>query len=79
MGLFLIVLLVGMVFFLWEYSAHAGEWVIFPGSPHVYNGTNIGCGTVVDRAGTVLLDITENRTYVVIRTFSKSIIHKIKF
>ena len=46
MGLFLVVLLAGMAFFLWEYSAHGGEWVIFPGSPHVYNGTNIGCGTV---------------------------------
>ena len=75
MGLFLIVLLVGMVFFLWEYSAHAGEWVIFPGSPHVYNGTNIGCGTVVDRAGTVLLDITENRTYAENETTRKSTLH----
>lgn len=75
MGLFLIVLLTGMVFFLWEYTTHAGEWVIFPGSPHVYNGTNIGCGTVVDRAGTVLLDITENRTYAENETTRKSTLH----
>lgn len=75
MGLFLVVLLAGMAFFLWEYSAHGGEWVIFPGSPHVYNGTNIGCGTVVDRAGTVLLDITENRTYAENETTRKSTLH----
>ena len=46
MGLFLAVLLGGMTFFLWEYVTQAGEWVTFPGSPHVYNNANIGCGTV---------------------------------
>ena len=63
MGLFLAVLLGGMMFFLWEYVTQAGEWVTFPGSPHVYNNANIGCGTVTDRSGNVLLDITEERTY----------------
>ena len=63
MGLFLAVLLGGMTFFLWEYVTQAGEWVTFPGSPHVYNNANIGCGTVTDRSGNVLLDITEERTY----------------
>ena len=63
MGLFLVVLLGGMMFFLWEYVTQAGEWVTFPGSPHVYNNANIGCGTVTDRSGNVLLDITEERTY----------------
>ena len=33
MGLFLAVLLGGMMFFLWEYVTQAGEWVTFPGSP----------------------------------------------
>ena len=61
MGLFLLVLLGGMAFFLWEYVTQAGEWVTFPGSPHVYNNANIGCGTVTDRSGNVLLDITEER------------------
>ena len=63
MGLFLAVLLGGMMFFQWEYVTQAGEWVTFPGSPHVYNNANIGCGTVTDRSGNVLLDITEERTY----------------
>ena len=52
-----------MMFFLWEYVTQAGDWVTFPGSPHVYNNANIGCGTVTDRSGNVLLDITEERTY----------------
>ena len=30
--------------------------------PCIYNA-NIGCGTVTDRSGNVLLDITEERTY----------------
>ena len=55
MGLFILVLLGGMLFFLWEYATKADEWVAFPGSPHVYNNSNIGTGTIVDRFGTVLL------------------------
>lgn len=74
-GVFILVLLAGMVFFLWEYTAKAKQWVIFAGSPHVYNGTNIGCGTVVDRSGTTLLDITENRSYAENETTRKSTLH----
>ena len=74
-GVFLGVLLAGMVFFLWEYATKAEQWVVFSGSPHVYNGTNIGCGTVVDRGGTMLLDITENRTYAQSETTRKSTLH----
>lgn len=74
-GVFLFVLMAGMVFFLWEYATKAEQWVVFSGSPHVYNGTNIGCGTVVDRSGTMLLDITENRTYAQNETTRKSTLH----
>lgn len=75
MAVFILILLGGMVFFLWEYTAKAREWVVFPGSPHVYNGSNIGCGTIVDRSGTVLLDITENRTYASDETTRSSTLH----
>lgn len=75
MGVFLLVLLGGMLFFLWEYANNAKEWVVFTGSPHVYNGSNIGCGTIVDRSGTTLLDITENRTYAADATTRKSTLH----
>ena len=75
MGVFVLALLGGMVLFLWEYVTQAREWVVFPGSPHVYNGTNIGCGTIVDRSGVTLLDITENRTYAQNETTRKSTLH----
>ncbi len=53
----------GFVFFLVEYFVKGDDWVIFAGSPHVYNGGNIGCGIVVDRDNTVLLNMNEGRTY----------------
>ena len=56
-------LLVGTLFFTGEYLIEGGDWVIFSGSPHVYNGGNIGCGTVTDRDGNLLLDLTAGRTY----------------
>ena len=75
MGLFLIVLLVGMVFFLWEYVTEAHEWVAFSGSPHIYNNTNIGCGTIYDRSGETLLDITQERAYSANANTRKSTLH----
>ncbi|MGN0977178.1 MAG: penicillin-binding transpeptidase domain-containing protein, partial [Faecousia sp.] len=63
MGLFILVLLGGMLIFVWEYVTEAKDWVAFSGSPHVYNSANLGCGTVTDRSGEMLLDITDARTY----------------
>ena len=42
-----LVLLIGFGFFLAEYFMQAGEWAVFKGSPHVYNGSNIGCGWLI--------------------------------
>ena len=61
--LLVLLLLAGLVFFLCEYVIEAGDWVIFDGSPHVYNGGNIGCGVVTDRDGILLLDMNDSRTY----------------
>ena len=63
MGVFLAVLLGGLSLFLFEYTTKAGTWVSTVGSPHVFNGGNIGCGTITDRTGEVLLDIDGTRTY----------------
>lgn len=57
------VLLGGFVFFLTEYFTKGADWVVFSGSPHVYNGVNIGCGVVVDRNNTLLLDASSGRIY----------------
>ena len=75
MSLFIILLLGGMLFFLWEYLTEADQWVGFSGSPHVYNSSNLGCGTVTDRSGTMLLDITESRTYASDALTRKSTLH----
>ena len=75
MSLFLIVLLAGMLFFLWEYVTEAHQWVAFSGSPHIYNNTNLGCGIIYDRSGEVLMDITEQRTYSENAATRKSTLH----
>lgn len=73
--LLVMALLAGLVFFVFEYAVEAGEWVIFAGSPHVYNGGNIGCGVVTDREGTLLLDLSGQRTYAQEEQLRKATIH----
>ena len=73
--LIVFLLLVGFGFFLAEYFMEADEWVIFPGSPHVYNGTNIGCGIATDNEGVLLLDLNAERTYAESETLRKSTVH----
>lgn len=70
-----IVLLGGFVFFLAEYFVKADDWVLFSGSPHIYNGGNIGCGVVVDSTGTLLLDLNEGRTYSNLPALRQSTVH----
>lgn len=75
MSLFALVLLGGMLFFLGEYAVKAGDWVVFQGSPHIYNGTNIGFGTITDRSGERLLDLNNGRTYSDNPSTRKSTLH----
>ena len=75
MSLFVLVLLGGMLFFLGDYAANARTWVAFSGSPHLYNGTNIGSGAIVDRSGQLLLDMTGGRSYSQNETTRKSTLH----
>lgn len=75
MTLFVLVLLGGLLFFLGEYALKAQDWIIFSGSPHIYNGTNIGFGTITDRSGEVLLDLTDSRTYSGNAATRKSTLH----
>lgn len=70
-----LVLVLGFLFFIGEYVAGAGDWVIFPGSPHVYNGGNIGCGIVTDSEGYLLLDMNKERTYASDETLRKATVH----
>lgn len=58
-----LLLVTGFGFFLMEYFTQSENWVVHTGSPHVYNGGNIGCGVIVDRDNTLLLDLLEGRSY----------------
>lgn len=75
MSVFILVLVLGMVLFLGEYALNARSWVVFPGSPHVYNNANIGLGILTDRDGIILLDITDERTYAADSDVRKSTLH----
>lgn len=68
-------LLLGFSCFIGEFVANSGDWVIFPASPHVYNGGNIGCGGVTDREGIKLLDTTAGRSYSSDSALRKATIH----
>ena len=76
-ALLLLVLVLGggLCFFLYEYFTMADSWVVSPGSPHVFNSSNIGTGQVVDRSGLMLLDLTQSRTYADSNAVRKATIH----
>ena len=63
MGVFIAILLGGLAFFLWEYFTQGNQWVVFPGSPHLYSAGHFNSGTVTDRSGKLLLDFADGRTY----------------
>ena len=43
---FVMILVAGMIFFLFEFNDNAQDWVLFSGSPHVYSGNKIKNGTL---------------------------------
>ncbi len=73
--LFAFVLLGGFVFFLCEYTANAGDWVVFSGSPHLYNSGTIDCGVVTDSDGFILLDMRDGRSYSNVSEIRSSTVH----
>ena len=75
MALFMAVLIAGVGFFFGEFLMKSDQWVIFTGSPHVYNASNIGFGSVTDRDGKLLLDITDTRTYAREEAVRKATLH----
>lgn len=70
-----LLLVAGLGFFVAEYVTEAKDWVMFPGSPHVYSGGNMGCGSVVDREGVTLLDMDNGRTYASSEALRKATVH----
>ena len=56
-----LLLVAGFAFFFCEYVMESGDWVITPGSPHIYESGNLDCGVVTDRNGTLLLDMRDGK------------------
>lgn len=68
-------LLGGSVFFLGEYFAGAQDWVMFSGSPHVYSGSKLNSGMLLDREGAMLLDLDGGKTYAPDSQLRKAMLH----
>jgi len=68
-------LLAGFAFFLCEYIAQAGQWAVFEGSPHIYNGNNLECGVITDQEGILLLQMEQKRLYSADATLRMATVH----
>ncbi len=59
-----VALLAGVVVFGVQYFLRGDDWIVFPGSPHVYTGGNLDTGVITDRDGVTLLrQVDGGRTY----------------
>ena len=70
-----LVMLAGTTFFVGEYFMCSSSWILAPGSPHIYNASNIGCGLITDRNGLLLMDLTGQRVYSSSELVRKATIH----
>ena len=73
--LLVFILLGGFAFFVVEYVTQADDWVVFAGSPYVYQGGKISCGVVTDRDGTFLADLGHGRIYSDQEDLRKAVVH----
>lgn len=71
----IILLMAGIAAFVVEYLIYAENWVMFPGSPHVYGHSNTGDGLVTDRDGVLLMDTVSGKTYAEDEIIRKAMIH----
>lgn len=72
---FVMILVAGMVFFLFEFNDNAQDWVLFSGSPHVYSGNKIKNGIVTDQSGVLLVDFSNGRSYAADETLRSAVLH----
>jgi len=63
MSLFILVLVAGLVFFLFEYARGASTWIGSAGSTYMHNNA-IGFGYVTDRNGELLLNVGDAKNRV---------------
>lgn len=72
---FVLILALGMGFFVGEYFTKSADWVVTPGSPYLDYAGSLGGGTVCDRDGELLLDLSDGRNYSSLETLRKSTLH----
>ena len=66
----------GMVFFFGEYLTKSESWITFSGSPHIYDDTGkVASGTVTDRNGTLLVDLSQGRDYTTDSALRQAMLH----
>ena len=68
-------LAVGLVFFFGEYLTKSEQWVTFSGSPHVYTDGKVSTGTVTDRNGILLADLSGGKTFAADPAVRKAMLH----
>lgn len=61
--LLIAILVGGLGFFGYEYYQNAGDWVMETGNPNVYDQNGIALGSVYDRSGVLLVNLTNGKTY----------------
>ena len=71
----LLLLAAGTVFFVGEYLSKSGDWILFSGSPHVYDNNKISLGVIADSSGGLLADLRDGRTYCENEQVRKSMLH----
>ena len=74
MALFILVLVLGLVFFVGDYWMNAPQWIGAPSSSYMHNDA-IGFGTVTDRVGITILDVGTQKAYSSDRTTRLSTLH----
>lgn len=70
-----LILALGISLFSVEYFIKADEWILYPGSPHLYNAGNLGCGIVTDRNGILLMDMRDSRLYAENASLRQATVH----
>lgn len=68
-------LIAGMVFFVAEFATQAENWVMFPGSPHVYEGGRMENGVITDRTGETILDLSGDKSYHTSEDYRIALLH----
>lgn len=70
-----IALLAGVLAFCVQFAFRAEKWVTFPGSPHLYKGSTLNCGTVTDANGTLILNTNDGKVFAQDAATRKAFLH----